>query len=108
MPESGSGLFRACFRRKTDTGEQGLREGHGMFWQGCAHQQQATAQQRLGTGFRTYPDALENQGVLPRQLHVYSHGAGSAPSRPRRRLAAVRRGPGPRQAQPQRQQGQQQ
>lgn len=86
----------------------GSSEGHGMFWQGCAHQQQAAAQQRLGVGFRTDPDALQNQGVLPRQLHIHSHCPGSAPPGPGRRLAAVRRGPRPRQAQPQRQQGQQQ
>lgn len=76
---------------------QGLRRLSG------AHQQQAAAQRGRRVGLGADPHPLQHQRVLPRQPHVHPHGAGPAPPRPGRGLAAVRRGPRPRQAQPERQ-----
>lgn len=82
--------------------------GAGAIWLSGAHQQQTATQRERRVGLGANPDALQQQSVLPRQPHVHSHGAGCPPPRPSSGLAAVRRGSGPRQAQPEWQQGQQQ
>lgn len=103
----GAGLPRLGPGRRPVLGA-GLYVAIGARWLGGAHQQQTATQRGRRVGLGADPDALQDQSVLPRQPHVHPHGAGPSTPRTSRGLTAVRRGPGPCQAEPERQQGQQQ